>query len=287
MAVRGHAHRSWSICNSKGLQCTSTSKSFKDNKKAYWYYWWGHVKQFQILKILLLFSDWLIPLQVHLTQGDYDGKAMIISWVTPDEPGPSRVKYGTSKSKLQTSKEGTVSNYTFYNYKSGYIHHCLIEGLKVIVRSNYHHSHYTMSKLECARLVNSTISHFSIILNTTIELEVAILLEIFRSKHLPQLGQTLPTNLGSLVSCLFLHMHMYIILNFVALMNEKLQVIWGKRLIHFQPLSIIWRVEERPCYMLEIFLILMSMSSKMLVYGGIHGGDLQKKVQHINHGFGM
>nr|GEU88720.1 FRIGIDA-like protein 1 [Tanacetum cinerariifolium] len=37
--------------------------------------------------------------QVHITQGDYDGKAVIIMWVTPDEP---------------------VKNYTFYNYKSGY-----------------------------------------------------------------------------------------------------------------------------------------------------------------------
>ena len=70
---------------------------------------------------------------MHITQGDYDGKAVIISWVTPDEAGPSHVQYGTSKSNLQTSKEGTVANYTFYNYKSGYIHHCLIEGLTVIL----------------------------------------------------------------------------------------------------------------------------------------------------------
>ncbi|KAK7347114.1 hypothetical protein VNO80_21641 [Phaseolus coccineus] len=69
------------------------------------------------------------PQQVHITQGDYDGKAVIISWVTPDEAGPSHVQYGTSKDRLQTSKEGTVANYTFYYYKSGYIHHCLIEGL--------------------------------------------------------------------------------------------------------------------------------------------------------------
>jgi len=128
-------------------------------------------------------------------------------------------------------------------------------------------------------------NHFSITLNTTIELELVILLEIFRSKHLPQLGQILPTNLASLVSLVCLvfsrtHKHIHIL-------NEKLQVIWGKRLILFQPSSIIWRVEDRPCYMLEIFLIPMSMISKMLVYGGIHGGDLQKEVQHISHGSGM
>jgi len=70
---------------------------------------------------------------VHITQGDYDGKAVIISWVTPDEPGPSHVQYGTSESEFQTSLEGTVRNYTFHEYKSGYIHHCVIEGLEVIV----------------------------------------------------------------------------------------------------------------------------------------------------------
>ncbi|XP_028778246.1 bifunctional purple acid phosphatase 26-like [Neltuma alba] len=70
------------------------------------------------------------PQQVHITQGDYDGKAVIISWVTPDEPGPSKVQYGKSDNKYQFSAEGTVTNYTFYQYKSGYIHHCLIEGLE-------------------------------------------------------------------------------------------------------------------------------------------------------------
>lgn len=70
---------------------------------------------------------------MHITQGDYDGKAVIISWVTPDEPGSSRVQYGTSDNNFQVSTEGTVSNYTFYKYKSGYIHHCLVEGLEVFV----------------------------------------------------------------------------------------------------------------------------------------------------------
>ncbi|KAF2318110.1 hypothetical protein GH714_041456 [Hevea brasiliensis] len=34
------------------------------------------------------------PQQVHITQGDYDGKAVIISWVTTDNPGSSKVQYG-------------------------------------------------------------------------------------------------------------------------------------------------------------------------------------------------
>ncbi|OVA09857.1 Phosphoesterase domain [Macleaya cordata] len=70
------------------------------------------------------------PQQVHITQGDYDGKAVIISWVTTDEPGPSKVQYGTSKEKYEFSAKGSMTNYTFYNYKSGYIHHCLVDGLE-------------------------------------------------------------------------------------------------------------------------------------------------------------
>ncbi|XP_057417485.1 bifunctional purple acid phosphatase 26 [Lotus japonicus] len=77
------------------------------------------------------------PQQVHITQGDYDGKAVIISWVTPDEPGSSSVQYGTSENKFEASVKGTVSNYTFYKYKSGYIHHCLIEGLQYKTKYYY------------------------------------------------------------------------------------------------------------------------------------------------------
>ncbi|XP_059658175.1 bifunctional purple acid phosphatase 26-like isoform X2 [Cornus florida] len=70
------------------------------------------------------------PQQVHIIQGDYDGKAVIISWVTTDEPGSSKVQYGTSQKKYDFSADGTMTNYTFYKYKSGYIHHCLVDGLQ-------------------------------------------------------------------------------------------------------------------------------------------------------------
>lgn len=69
---------------------------------------------------------------MHITQGDYDGKAVIISWITPDEPGSSQVRYGLSEGKYDFTAEGTVTNYTFYNYKSGYIHQCLVTGLQVV-----------------------------------------------------------------------------------------------------------------------------------------------------------
>ncbi|KDP30232.1 hypothetical protein JCGZ_17014 [Jatropha curcas] len=77
------------------------------------------------------------PQQVHITQGDYNGKAVIISWVTPDEPGSSKVQYGTSKKKYDFTAEGIVRNYTFYQYKSGYIHHCLLDGLKYDTKYYY------------------------------------------------------------------------------------------------------------------------------------------------------
>ncbi|KAJ3687836.1 hypothetical protein LUZ61_017000 [Rhynchospora tenuis] len=69
------------------------------------------------------------PQQVHITQGDYDGSAVIISWVTADEPGSNTVLYGTSNTKLDMSAEGNVTQYHYYNYTSGYIHHCTLEQL--------------------------------------------------------------------------------------------------------------------------------------------------------------
>lgn len=57
---------------------------------------------------------------------------MIISWVTMEEPGFNEVSYGLSEHHYDSSSYGEVNNYTFYNYKSGFIHHCLIDGLLVI-----------------------------------------------------------------------------------------------------------------------------------------------------------
>ncbi|KAF8012077.1 hypothetical protein BT93_I0262 [Corymbia citriodora subsp. variegata] len=77
------------------------------------------------------------PQQVHITQGDYDGKAVIVSWVTSDAPGLSIVNFGTSPGRYTLSAEGTMTNYTFHDYKSGYIHHCLLEGLKYDTKYYY------------------------------------------------------------------------------------------------------------------------------------------------------
>nr|XP_043624591.1 bifunctional purple acid phosphatase 26-like [Erigeron canadensis] len=78
------------------------------------------------------------PEQVHITQGDYDGKAVIIMWVTPAEPGPNQVKYGTSKKKYDFIAKGSpVKNYTLYNYTSGYMHKCLVENLEYETKYYY------------------------------------------------------------------------------------------------------------------------------------------------------
>ncbi|MQL72427.1 hypothetical protein Taro_004779, partial [Colocasia esculenta] len=70
------------------------------------------------------------PQQVHITQGDHDGRAVIVSWVTPSEPGSSTVHYGTSAHELDRRAEGTMTKYKFYNYTSGYIHHTVLRNLK-------------------------------------------------------------------------------------------------------------------------------------------------------------
>ncbi|XP_059289647.1 bifunctional purple acid phosphatase 26 [Lycium ferocissimum] len=77
------------------------------------------------------------PQQVHITQGDYHGKAVIISWVTVDEPGSSQVRYGLSEGNYDFIAEGTLTNYTFYKYKSGYIHQCLVTGLQYDTKYYY------------------------------------------------------------------------------------------------------------------------------------------------------
>ncbi|XP_068636632.1 phosphoenolpyruvate phosphatase-like isoform X2 [Aristolochia californica] len=77
------------------------------------------------------------PQQVSITQGDYDGKAIIVSWVTMSEPGPSEVLYGISEHQYDHKAEGHFTNYTFYGYKSGYIHHVLVDSLEYKTKYYY------------------------------------------------------------------------------------------------------------------------------------------------------
>jgi acid phosphatase type 7 len=68
---------------------------------------------------------------VHIIQGDLTGNAVIVSWVTPTEPGSNTVLYGTSIDKLDMSAKGKCRQYKYYNYTSGFIHHATIKHLKV------------------------------------------------------------------------------------------------------------------------------------------------------------
>ncbi|RLM92017.1 hypothetical protein C2845_PM08G27220 [Panicum miliaceum] len=77
------------------------------------------------------------PEQVHITQGNHDGTAMMISWVTTSEPGSSTVVYGTSEDNLNYTANGKHTQYTFYNYTSGYIHHCTIKKLEFDTKYYY------------------------------------------------------------------------------------------------------------------------------------------------------
>ncbi|KAK4795128.1 hypothetical protein SAY86_013122 [Trapa natans] len=77
------------------------------------------------------------PQQVHITQGDYVGKGVIISWITPDEPGSNTVVYWAENSTVKSRAEGIVLTYTYYNYTSGYIHHCTIERLEYDTKYYY------------------------------------------------------------------------------------------------------------------------------------------------------
>ncbi|PKA62804.1 Purple acid phosphatase 2 [Apostasia shenzhenica] len=77
------------------------------------------------------------PQQVHITQGDHDGKAMIVSWVTLDEPGSNLVLYGTSENNLKFLAKGKVHRYRYYNYTSGYIHHSTLRHLEYDTKYYY------------------------------------------------------------------------------------------------------------------------------------------------------
>ncbi|EPS60634.1 hypothetical protein M569_14168, partial [Genlisea aurea] len=72
------------------------------------------------------------PQQVHITQGDSLGTSMIVSWITPDIPETaSIVSYWSDPAPLvKPFATGTCTQYTYYNYTSGYIHHTNITDLE-------------------------------------------------------------------------------------------------------------------------------------------------------------
>ncbi|XP_043696272.1 purple acid phosphatase-like isoform X1 [Telopea speciosissima] len=77
------------------------------------------------------------PQQVHITQGDFVGQGVIVSWVTQDEPGSNTVLYWTESSGEKYSAEGIYLTYKYYNYSSGFIHHCTITNLEFDTKYYY------------------------------------------------------------------------------------------------------------------------------------------------------
>lgn len=69
--------------------------------------------------------------QVTLTQGDYAGKGVIVSWVTPEKAKPE-VRYGIKKGVHPYEAKGITTQYEYYNYTSGFIHHVTISDLQVL-----------------------------------------------------------------------------------------------------------------------------------------------------------
>ncbi|KAI3809804.1 hypothetical protein L1987_19404 [Smallanthus sonchifolius] len=77
------------------------------------------------------------PQQVHITQGDHVGKAMIVSWVTMEEQGSDIVIYWSDDDTSKNIANGIVTTYTYYDYTSGFIHHCNITDLEYDTRYYY------------------------------------------------------------------------------------------------------------------------------------------------------
>ena len=69
---------------------------------------------------------------MHITLGDQEGTAMTVSWVTASELGNSTVKFGEKPDpeKMERRAEGTHTRYDYFNYTSGFIHHCTLKHLK-------------------------------------------------------------------------------------------------------------------------------------------------------------
>lgn len=67
----------------------------------------------------------------NITQGDYVGKSVIVSWMTPVKPGYNVVRYGKVGNRPESRARAMVTTYKFANYTSGYIHHCTLKDLEV------------------------------------------------------------------------------------------------------------------------------------------------------------
>ncbi|GMY05714.1 purple acid phosphatase 2-like [Fagus crenata] len=72
------------------------------------------------------------PQQVHITQGDYVGTAVIVTWTTPHALGPNKVTYWSENCKEKKRLLHKNNNYT-----SGFIHHANISNLEFDTKHYY------------------------------------------------------------------------------------------------------------------------------------------------------
>ncbi|KVI01696.1 purple acid phosphatase 2-like [Cynara cardunculus var. scolymus] len=82
-------------------------------------------------------SGYNAPQQVHITQGAHVGRSVIVSWVTQNEPGSETVVYWAESSHRKHNATAMVTTYKYYNYTSGFIHHCTIKHLKFDTKYYY------------------------------------------------------------------------------------------------------------------------------------------------------
>nr|KYP39952.1 Purple acid phosphatase 2 [Cajanus cajan] len=82
-------------------------------------------------------SGYNAPQQVHITQGDHEGRAMMVSWVTMDEPGMSLVHYWSEDFPHKRMAKGNHVTYRFFNYSSAFIHHCTLNDLEFNTKYYY------------------------------------------------------------------------------------------------------------------------------------------------------
>ncbi|XP_050205393.1 purple acid phosphatase 5-like [Mercurialis annua] len=72
------------------------------------------------------------PEQVHITQGDHDGRSVIVSWITPAQQEPHTVTFwpeGGKHKHVHTARASTKF-YRYYDYTSGFIHHATLKHLE-------------------------------------------------------------------------------------------------------------------------------------------------------------
>eukprot|EP00245_Coleochaete_scutata_P003365 TRINITY_DN14952_c0_g1_i1.p1 TRINITY_DN14952_c0_g1~~TRINITY_DN14952_c0_g1_i1.p1 ORF type:complete len:613 (+),score=75.13 TRINITY_DN14952_c0_g1_i1:45-1883(+) len=83
------------------------------------------------------------PEQVILTQGDYEGRAFVLSWATNNDDAPSVVYVGLKADALETVYQSSAppSRYNYADYVSPFFHHVNLTNLESGTRYFYRIGH--------------------------------------------------------------------------------------------------------------------------------------------------